>query len=406
MVFANRLMKHRMIDEGLEYPLHLGVTEAGDGEDGRIRSASGIGTLLLEGIGSTIRVSLTEEPELEIPVAEKLLEAARKPALVKFQEIFPVTQFKRRESFQNGSIGGGQAPVVIAEIDDPKEPDHSAIHANSDTDCFHVSDFDFVPDHRLLEELPAGRPYIMNYEAWIMDHYTLQNFYPLFDLSTFFNREKESGMLNLVLVRPEEVEEVLAKINSVDVPVALVFMHNAARETREAFLELANGTYHPIFVQADYNDNDLELFQVRAAAELSWYFIDGYADGLWLDNPFARRPVPRSTAFKILQACRARMTETEFIACPSCGRTLFNIQDRLSEVRKATSHLNHLKFAIMGCIVNGPGEMADADYGYVGSGKGKVSLYKQKEIVKKNIPEEKAVEELVKLIKDNGDWKD
>ena len=406
MVHSNRLMKKRMFEEGLGYPLHLGVTEAGDGEDGRIRSASGIGTLLREGLGSTIRVSLTEEPELEIPVAQKLVEATSQEVLVNFQEILPVTEFHRRDSFTNGIIGGGQVPVVIAELDNPDEPDHSAMHETSDTDCFHVSDFEFIPDHRLLEDLPEGRSYIMNYEAWVMDHYPLQNFFPLFDLQGFLNREKESGILNLILVTPGEVEQALEQLNGLGVPLAILFMHNSEKQTREAFLELANGTYHPIFIQADYNDNDMEMFQVKAAAELSWYFIDGYADGLWLDNPFARRSVPRSTAFKILQASRARMTETEFIACPSCGRTLFNIQERLSEVRKATSHLNHLKIAIMGCIVNGPGEMADADYGYVGAGKGRVSLYRQKEVIKKNIPEETAVDELVKLIKENGDWKD
>lgn len=423
MVYSNRLMQKRMLEEGMQFPLHLGVTEAGEGEDGRIRSAAGIGSLLLEGLGNTIRVSLTEDPEKEIPVAEKLINTCRRDGTAE-QPVEKngtpsaerhggtavdgsvVAEFKRRESFTNGAMGGGQAPVVISEIDEHSEPDPSSMVGNSDADCFHVSDFDFVPDHRLLEDLPAERPYIMNYEAWILDHYPRHNFFPLYDLPGFLSREKESGLLNLILVRPEEVNQVLERLNTTDVPVALVFMHNMEPGTRDAFLHLAHGTYHPIIIQADYNDNDLEIFQVRAAAELAWYFIDGYADGIWLDNPFARRPVPRSTAFKILQACRARMTQTEFIACPSCGRTLFNIQDRLSEVRKALSHLNHLKIAVMGCIVNGPGEMADADYGYVGAGKGKVSLYRQKEVLRKNIPEDEALNELIQIIKENGDWKD
>jgi (E)-4-hydroxy-3-methylbut-2-enyl-diphosphate synthase len=148
------------------------------------------------------------------------------------------------------------------------------------------------------------------------------------------------------------------------------------------------------------------MFQVRAAAELGGYFLDGYGDGIWLDNTFSPGSIPPRTAFKILQASRARQTETEYIACPSCGRTLFDIQDSLAKVRAGTSHLKHLKIAVMGCIVNGPGEMADADYGYVGSGKGKVSLYKQKEIIRKNIPEKEAVNELVNLIRENGDWHD
>jgi (E)-4-hydroxy-3-methylbut-2-enyl-diphosphate synthase len=410
MIYSNRLMIRKMKEEGMEYPLHLGVTEAGSGEDGRVRSAVGIGSLLLEGLGDTIRVSLTEEPELEIPVAEKLLEAtgrnkgsATRSAAGNNETA--ITEFKRRDSFTNGLIGGGQVPVVIAEIDENGEPDPSSMLGSSDTDCFHVSDFDFVPDHRLLEDLPADRPYIMNYEAWILDHYPLHNFFPLFDLNGFLKREKESGLLNLILIRPDEVTAALEQLNTIDIPLALVFMHDSDSQTRGAFKELADGTYHPIFIQADYNDTDLELFQVKAAAELAWYFIDGHADGIWLDNPFAGRPVPRSTAFKILQACRARMSETEYIACPSCGRTLFNIQKRLEEVRSATSRQIHLKIAVMGCIVNGIGEMADADYGYVGAGKGKVSLYRRKEIVKKNIAEEDAVEELVKLIKKNGDWK-
>jgi len=162
----------------------------------------------------------------------------------------------------------------------------------------------------------------------------------------------------------------------------------------------------PVIIMASYNESNREKFWIRTAAELAWYFIDGYADGLWLDHPFADNDQLSATAFKILQATRARMTATDYIACPSCGRTLFNIQDTLREIKAATYHLNHLKIAVMGCIVNGPGEMADADYGYVGSGRGKISLYRNKEIVKKNIPQQNAVEELLNLIKTNGDWHD
>ncbi len=162
----------------------------------------------------------------------------------------------------------------------------------------------------------------------------------------------------------------------------------------------------PVIIMASYIESDREEFWIKTASELAWYFIDGYADGLWLDHPFADNDQLSATAFKILQATRARMTATDYIACPSCGRTLFNIQDTLLEIKAATSHLTHLKIAVMGCIVNGPGEMADADYGYVGSGKGKISLYRNKEIVKKNIPQQNAVEELLHLIKTNGDWHD
>ncbi len=412
MVYSNRLIKLRMQKEGLEYPLHLGVTEAGEGEDGRIRSAAGIGTLLSEGLGDTIRVSLTEDPEMEIPVAEKLLEATGdfRDTLSKGIDIkttpSEVIEVNRRESKKMGLIGGGQAPVVIAEPDGLDEPEGSSIPGYSDTACFPLPDFNRIPDHRLLEDFPAGQLFILNYEAWILDTYSEQNFFPLFDLNGFLARGKTSLVLNFILIRPEEVQDALEQLPQDDIPCCLIFMHSSGFRSKEAFLNLARQTNFPLIIQADYKDNDLEMFQIRTASELAWYFIDGYADGIWLNNPFAGRRVPRSTAFKILQACRARMSETEYIACPSCGRTLFNIQERLAEVKKATSHLKHLKIAVMGCIVNGPGEMADADYGYVGSAKGKVSLYRQTEVIKKNIREEDAVVELIKLIKENEDWKD
>ncbi len=396
MVYSNRLMAEKMKEEKLVYPLHLGVTEAGDGEDGRIRSAVGIGTLLGEGLGDTIRVSLTEDPELEVPVARKLLQATE---YRKAKRRTNVTDYNRRETVQCETIGGNQAPVVIAGLD---LEDIEKVSQTGSPE----PDFYFVPDHHLLDDLPGGKQFILNAEAWILDNYPSDRFFPLFDLRGIRTIGKTSEALNFVLIRAGEIEEAKELLEKENNPCCLVYMHDT--DSSEAFLEWINepGFKYPLIIQSTFKEHDREMFQLSAASELAWYFLDGYADGIWLDNAFSGMPVPSITAFKILQASRSRMTETEYIACPSCGRTLFDIKDTLARVRTATSHLKHLKIAVMGCIVNGPGEMADADYGYVGSAKGKVSLYRQKDIVKKNIDEKDAVKELTDLIKENGDWYD
>ncbi len=414
MVYSNRLMVQRMEEENMNYPLHLGVTEAGAGEDGRIRSAVGIGTLLGEGLGDTIRVSLTEDPEYEIPVARKLLEASPKR-----KEKFDhprVTGYERRTSEKYGILGDGQTPVVIAQLaGKTSEPEeilkgpgmNSGVTSLSQTNGTEP-DYFFIPDHRISGNLAGGKNYILNAEAWILDDYPPENFFPLFDLSGFLVMGKASGVLNFILVRPDEVTEALEQLPGTDKPFCLIYMHDSDPGSKKAFIKLVEDTRFrsPLLVQATCHDHDTEMFSLRTASELAWYFIDGYADGIWLNNPFTEPYIPLSTAFKILQASRSRMTETEYIACPSCGRTLFNIQDTLREIKKATSHLKHLKIAVMGCIVNGPGEMADADYGYVGSGKERVNLYRHKEIIKKNIREADAVRELVLIIKENDDWID
>jgi (E)-4-hydroxy-3-methylbut-2-enyl-diphosphate synthase len=426
MVYANRLMRRRMKEEHLEYPLHLGVTEAGAGEDGRIRSAAGIGTLLNEGLGDTIRVSLTEEPELEIPAAKKLLEttAGRKRSLGKD---FPV-EFKRRETEKCSILGGDRVPVVIARATDNANqgitgavepdlyflPDHLlSDHLLSDHLLLvHPMPGNLLPDHHQAGNFSPPNKYLLNAGIWMMDDYPQEHFFPLFDLSGFQSRSRMSPVLNFVLAGPDEIQEAARQLAQSDLPCCLVYLHDEKTSSRVKFLEMAEnpGFRFPVMIRAAYHDTDPELFGIRAASELAWYFIDGYADGIWLDNTFTGpsmpSPLPPATSFRILQACRARMTETEYIACPSCGRTLFNIQDTLEKVRKATSHLRHLKIAVMGCIVNGPGEMADADYGYVGSGKGRVNLYRKRELIKKGIREEDAVKELVILIRENGDWTD
>ena len=401
MIYANRLLCEKMARENMDFPLHLGVTEAGEGEEGRIRSAAGIGTLLSDGIGDTIRISLTEDPEQEIPAARKLLEVCshatgKMPLAVEGHRGLR-TSYQRRGSRKFDILGGGQVPVVIGRY--PEEP------LNKDPSA-HAPDFIFVSDHELINELPEGHRYILTAEAWLLDEYPAETFFPLFSLSDFMEYGKASEVLNFVVIRPDEALQAKAFLGASNHPACIVYLHDS--DSNLAFTTLAaDGNFDlPLILMASYHDNDRETFWIRTAAELAGHFIDGNADGLWLDHPFSDNDQLSATAFCILQSTRARMTATEYIACPSCGRTLFNIQDTLREIKEATSHLKHLKIAVMGCIVNGPGEMADADYGYVGSGKGKISLYRRKEMVKKNIPQEDAVGELLHLIKTNGDWHD
>jgi len=403
MIYSNRLLQMRMAEERMDYPIHLGVTEAGEGEEGRIRSAVGIGTLLREGIGQTIRVSLTEEPEQEIPAARILLEATgRISGRVMEQSTgqgFFKTSFQRKISKKTGNIGGGQAPIVLTRF-----PEESL----KDKQPLIKPDYVFVSDHELVNDLPEGHRYILAAESWLTDEYPRETFFPLFSLQDFMEYGKTSEVLNFVIIGQGETKQACELLKKSKDPLCIIYLHNATGESQQAFTRMAEDEDFnlPLIVLASYNERDRERFWISTAAELAWYFIDGYADGLWLDHPFADNDQLSATAFKILQATRARMTATDYIACPSCGRTLFNIQDTLRKIKAATSHLNHLKIAVMGCIVNGPGEMADADYGYVGSGKGKISLYRNKEMVKKNIPEQNAVEELLHLIKTNGDWHD
>jgi (E)-4-hydroxy-3-methylbut-2-enyl-diphosphate synthase len=403
MIYANRLLQMRMAEENMDYPIHLGVTEAGEGEEGRIRSAVGMGTLLREGVGDTIRVSLTEEPEQEIPAARKLLETTLRASTsvngeTIGKELFK-TSYQKKKSNRTGIVGGGQVPVVITRF-----PEESLKEKQRALEA----DFVFISDHELINDLPENRRYILTAESWLLDKYPPEIFFPLFSLQDFLDYGKRSEVLNFMIISPGETKQACELLKNKKDPVCIIYLHDTTYESRQAFIRMAEeeNLNLPVIIMAAYNENEPEKFWIRTAAELAWYFIDGYADGLWLDHPFADNDQLSATAFKILQATRARMTATEYIACPSCGRTLFNIQDTLREIKEATSHLTHLKIAVMGCIVNGPGEMADADYGYVGSGRGKISLYRNKEIVKKNIPQQNAVEELLHLIKTNGDWHD
>jgi (E)-4-hydroxy-3-methylbut-2-enyl-diphosphate synthase len=365
MVQATRLVVKKMDDEDMHFPLHLGVTEAGEGEDGRLKSAAGIGTLLCSGLGDTIRVSLTEAPEQEIPVAMKLLRHVSQVQLhepMPFMKVLPADpfDFTPRISAVRGRMGGTQVPVVIGE-----------------TDKADFSSRDLA----------------------------------IIDAASYMNSHSKSPKLNFVRFTDAELSLLERKDLCIDPSVVIVYdctMANVQAELtwlHDQLKQMDCGL--PVIIHKHYSEDDLETLQIKSATDLGGAFINGFGDGLWITNFGALSQESLvSTSLGILQACRARMTRTEFISCPSCGRTNFNLIETMRRIKAATSHLKSLKIGVMGCIVNGPGEMADADYGYVGSGKGKITLYKSRQVVKRGIPEQSAVDELVALIKENGDWED
>jgi (E)-4-hydroxy-3-methylbut-2-enyl-diphosphate synthase len=386
MVHAVRLLVAEMEKHDMHYPLHLGVTEAGDGEDGRIKSAVGIGALLQDGIGDTIRVSLSEDPEAEIPVARQLVDhIARKAGHAEIKAnasaAFTVFEYNRRKTNAVQDIGGDNVPVVLMNRD---------------------GGFATIPDFLLKENrvfAQTGDSYAI-YDATQTDE-LLQD---------------RSDMKFMRLSYPELNEQVLSCLKNDDKTVVLLSSNhhqNQVGEMRAFFHTLLNNqVLNPVILCRKYVVDDLPALQINAAADLGVLFLDGFGDGIFIekDEDKSDKSVSieqiNAVAFGILQACRVRVTKTEYISCPSCGRTMFNLQTVIARVKASTSHLKGLKIAIMGCIVNGPGEMADADYGYVGAGRGKVSLYKKKEILERNINEDEAVDKLVELIKVNGDWHD
>jgi len=378
MVQTVRLLVDEMEREGLHFPLHLGVTEAGDGEDGRIKSAVGIGALLADGIGDTIRVSLSEEPEAEIPVARQLisyLEGRDNHVPIEAIEniLYNRYEYSRRKTSALGNVGGDNVPVVIA-----LSGGHHGI----------------IPDYTL-----EGNK-IKNIEG---------ETYPVYSVAEINLLEHDLTEIKFLRMSyPELTPLLLGKINKRnDLVVILQTNHkNGVGEQRAFFHTLMNvGCTVPVILCREYSENDLQQLQVKAAADLGVLFIDGFGDGILLENKgHISSEEINSVAFGILQASRVRVTKTEFISCPGCGRTMFNLQTVIANVKARTSHLKGLKIGIMGCIVNGPGEMADADYGYVGAGRGKVSLYRKKECIRRNIPEDEAVEKLIELIQENGDW--
>ena len=400
MVQTVRLLAQQMEAENMALPLHLGVTEAGDGEDGRIKSALGIGALLCDGLGDTIRVSLSEAPEAEIPVARKLVDYVTKRAghpyipgmeAPDFNYIHPT----RRKTQPVGNIGGDNLPVVIS----------ARLEGNLDTNPQFKPDYIYC-GQQLPEKADASTGYIVDANVWdgTEGTYPAFNFKQMVELHHHPAKQKFLFMTYMALT-----EEVVAglRLHPEVVIVAQSNHPNRLGEFRGLVHQLTcQGLQNPVVFFQHYSETNLEDLQIKAAADMGALIIDGLCDGILLFNQGNDIPVQKvdETAFGILQAGRVRISKTEYISCPGCGRTLYDLEATIARIKAATSHLKGLKIGIMGCIVNGPGEMADADYGYVGAGRGKVSLYKRKECIEKNIPEEQAVEKLIELIKANGDY--
>lgn len=357
MVTTVRRLVRVMAEEGIAYPLHLGVTEAGDAEDGRIKSAVGIGALLADGIGDTVRVSLAESPENEIPVAKELVEyvALRKDAPAIEGAVagdFNYEEPVRRKTRAFGIIGGENVPVVVGgEVEDKD------IASDISADIMPVATMDNANDTRFI-----------------------------------------------AVTYSDLTPENIAKVKSLkDIALVASSNHvNAVGELRALVHRLmVEGVEAPVIIHRQYNESSIESLRIKASADLGVLLIDGLVDGLWIENPSSSAEELNALAFGILQATRARISKTEYIACPGCGRTMYDLQGTLARIKAVTGHLKGLKIGVMGCIVNGPGEMADADYGYVGAARGKVSLYRRKECVEKNIPEDEAIERLLQLIEND-----
>ncbi|RNC66478.1 4-hydroxy-3-methylbut-2-en-1-yl diphosphate synthase [Proteiniphilum sp. X52] len=400
MTKAVRLLVDRMDKEDIHFPLHLGVTEAGDGEDGRMKSAVGIGALLSDGLGDTIRVSLSEDPEAEVPVARKLVDyvSLRKghaPIKGGIYPGFSPYSTDRRETDPVWNIGGDHLPVVISDrskIDDMSVNPH------------------FIPDYiyvgsRMPVHFPKGMKSIIDYPYW---EEKIDNF-PFFTVDSLDKIEGCNAEVKFLRLSYAELsDEVIAFLKKTPkTAVILTTAHqNGVGEQRAFFHALLNaGSRVPVILQRSYTEDEPEDIQVKGGVDFGTVLLDGFGNGIMISNQGQIDITHMDAyAFGILQAARVRTSKTEFISCPGCGRTLFDLQTTVALVKRHFSHLKHLKIGVMGCIVNGPGEMADADYGYVGAEHGKISLYRKKELVEKNIPQEQAVEHLIQLIKDNGDW--
>ncbi len=426
MVEAYRLLINKMEAEGMNYPLHLGVTEAGDGEDGRIKSAVGIGALLEDGIGDTIRVSLTEAPEFEAPVAIAL--ANRYKGRENHQPIkeidkvpFDPFRYQRRESFELIGVGGNNVPRVVADLSSAKiekENDLNSIGYFYDvaTDKWNMtdmaSDFAYFGNTMLSFSPPSSLRPIYNFETWRAREEKTSSF-PYFQNYLDYKKEKDSaGIFNFVSMQLNELtDESLQEIKNDPSLILIVETENlhGMAEQRRFFSELAiHKVKNPVIIKRRYKNISSEQFMLHAATDFGALLIDGLGDGVWCSVSSTEISTKECNRilFGILQASRVRISKTEYIACPSCGRTLFDLLETTDKIRKRTEHLKGVKIAIMGCIVNGPGEMADADYGYVGSGSGKITLYRGKEIVRRNVLSENAVNELIELIKEDGTWVD
>ncbi len=428
MVQAYRLLVQRLDEEGLKpYPLHLGVTEAGEAEDGRIKSALGIGTLLEDGIGDTVRVSLTEEPEREAPVAQALIDRYTKRAgmsqPIPAINTYPIDPFRytRRTTHSVANFGGQNVPRVIADFSQTPVMEHDDLKPIGHfylpvPDKWRMNDlgadYVYTGAHPAAFMLPNGLKQILDYGVWqtVTD---ILNTFPLLTASEYTQAETEKKSLhtrlNFIQVSlPELSESLLDRLRNDQTVVLLINTDNAHAmpELRRLFVELINqGLTIPVAVQRSYTgvlDEDIPL---HAATDVGGLLIDGLGDGIMLAQPEGGDlKTLNSLAFGILQAARTRITKTEYISCPSCGRTLFDLQETTAHIRQRTDHLKGVKIGIMGCIVNGPGEMADADYGYVGIGRDKIALYRGQQVIKKSVHADRAVDELIELIREDARW--
>lgn len=439
MVQAYRLLVETMVSEGMNYPLHLGVTEAGDGEDGRIKSAVGIGTLLEDGLGDTIRVSLTEEPEFEAPVAIALAEryasgkgqkAGRESRVAGRSHHSPYEYKKRVSSEINTFIGGDQVPRVVVDLSarnlkDPAILRDTGYIYTPVLDKYNMGeqsvDFVYLGDQIPSFTFPGNLKQLYTYSTWLQLS-DKTNCHPVYTLEEFLAAGEKDAFLNLVRISNQDLDggvfeqlpadETLVFILETDQP------HGMADQRAFFFRLMEMGLETPVIIRRKYDqfsavpeksnlmnpEDPLTNLQLYAATDLGALLVDGLGDGIWIDAPAIPLKTTVSTSFGILQATRSRISKTEYISCPSCGRTQFDLQETTQMVRSRTAHLKGVKIGIMGCIVNGPGEMADADYGYVGTGPGRITLYRGKEVVRKNVPTENAVDQLIELIREDGNW--
>ncbi|TCK83395.1 (E)-4-hydroxy-3-methylbut-2-enyl-diphosphate synthase [Albibacterium bauzanense] len=442
MIQAYRLLVEKMTEEGMNYPLHLGVTEAGDGEDGRIKSAVGIGTLLEDGLGDTVRVSLTEEPEFEAPVAMALVNRYVKraessmPAEAYSENegvVLPyATYFKRETKEVNNFIGGSMVPRVLVDISrqnlrDPYTLMSVGYRYDILLDKYHMGDqsvdFVYLADSLPSFTMPANLKQVYNYNTWVgLKDKT--NIHPLFSLEEYVSTSNHDPAINFIVINNDDIAG--EAFGSLQIDKTLVFIletnsEHGMADQRQFFCKLIElGIDIPVVIKRTYNPSEFKgplgdlmsveepvaKLQLYAGTDLGGLLTSGLGDGIWIDSEASDLDRIVSTSFGILQATRSRISKTEYISCPSCGRTLFDLQETTQLIRTRTNHLKGLKIGIMGCIVNGPGEMADADYGYVGAGPGKITLYRGKQVVKKNVDTKNALDELIEIIREDGKWVD
>ena len=421
MVQAYRLLVVTMQKENMDYPLHLGVTEAGDGEDGRIKSAVGIGALLEDGLGDTIRVSLTENPEFEIPVAKKLIQkyTENNPVFIlennnNIDLPYSPYNYEKRKTKEIINIGGRHVPIVVGDISRLETIKPANLFAlgyvySIQLDKWNIQDqavdYLYIGSNTIEFELPGTLQVICCYTNWKENYSEKKGYYPILSKDEleqiknkaqvfFLNHQAEDTTIDFLIEYPNCVLVLQTEYS------------NKTQLFRNFRIKLSKiDLKTPLILKFNSIEKDSETFQLHTSSDAGSQLIDGFGDGVWIVSNQSLQ-LTNSTSFGILQATRTRISKTEYISCPSCGRTLFDLQETTAKIREKTNHLKGLKIGIMGCIVNGPGEMADADYGYVGSGIGKVTLYKEKTVVRKNVNEKEAVDELISLIKENGDWID